>query len=75
MSKLHIHAPAHHFIGQVRATGCRSWSTVGVKYSDAQGALAHAVLSMSKNDKRARALMITDSGYYEPVVVMEANRS
>jgi hypothetical protein len=75
MNKVHIHAPAHHFIGQVRQLGCRTWKTVGIKHSNAQGALADAVLSMNVNDKRARALMITESGYYDPVAVMEASRS
>jgi hypothetical protein len=36
--------------------------------------MSKAVLSMSRDDKRARVLFITFDGWYEPSIVMEAAR-
>ena len=74
MSNVDIHAPAHHFIGQVRGYGYRNWQTTTVKCNSAELAMSHAVLAMTTYHHRARVLIITESGYYEPNIVMEANR-
>lgn len=74
MTDTHIHAPPHYFLGQIRARGCQIWTTVTKPKKTGAQALSQAVLAMGPNDKRARALLIDKSGWYEAVVVMEANR-
>ena len=74
MSALHINAPLHYFIGQVRGYGCRKWVTVTRPKKTGKQALAQAVMAMGQDDKRARALLIVKNGWYEPTVVMEANK-
>lgn len=72
MTRIHIHAPKGHYIGQVRLYGHRKWQTVTGRCTRAELAMADAVQQMSERHKRARVLFIAD--WYEPVVVMEANR-
>lgn len=72
---LHIHCPPHHFIGQVRGFGCRKWRTVTRNHASAESALSCAIDHMRQNDKRARVLLIDESGYYDPNLVMEAWRA
>lgn len=71
-SPIHIHRPPSYYIGQVRARGARKWRSVTGKRKSMKSAMADAVLAMRDNDKRARVLLCTTCGYYEPVVVMEA---
>jgi hypothetical protein len=71
--QIHIHQPAGHYIGQVRKTGHRLWQTVTDEYRNPEAALLQLAPKM-KGMKRGRVLFIDDSGYYEPIVVMEVNR-
>ncbi len=71
---VHINIPRGHYIGQVRSFGAKRWRDVTGKCKTEKAAMVRAVLAMSKNDKRARVLFIDSSGWYEPNIVMEANR-
>ena len=71
---IHINRPTGYYIGQTRRIGARRWSTVTGHCRSGEGALAAAVRTMRQDDKRARALFICDSGWYEPTIVMEAHR-
>lgn len=72
MTRVHIHAPKGHYIGQLRLYGHRKWQTVTERWSNAEMAMSEAVLQMTQRHKRARVLFIAD--WYEPVIVMECNR-
>jgi len=74
LPRLHILIPKGSYLGQVRGIGCRRWRTVTGNCRSAQSALSRAVSAMGKRDKRARALFIDSSPYYEPHVAMEAHR-
>jgi len=72
---VHINRPRGHYVAQVRGRGCRLYRSVDNKeYATPEAALAKAVLAMKESDHRARALFITDDGWYEPHVAMEAHR-
>ena len=72
MTRVHIHAPKGHYIGQVRLYGHRKWQTVTGRCTRDTLAMADAIQFMTDRHKRARVLFIAD--WYEPVIVMEAHR-
>lgn len=74
MSHIHILAPSGHYIGQTRRYGCRRWETVTGKSKSWRKALSNAVLKMRHEDKRARVLFISSSGYYDPILIAEASK-
>lgn len=76
MSDIHIHInrPRGYYIGQVRRHGARRWQVVTGKLKTAERALSMAAADMD-GFHRARVLFIDDSGYYDPRVVMEAERT
>lgn len=74
MTTVHIYAPAHYYLAQVRGIGCRNWRSLPDKYKYVQTAMCAAIMDMHENDKRARVLMIARDGYLDPIVVMEANK-
>ena len=73
MSLVHIYRPTGHYIGQVRDYGCRNWKTVTGKHASMYIAMARAVMRMEQAH-RGRVLLIVESGYYEPTVVMECKK-
>lgn len=73
MTKVHIHTPKGHYIGQVRRYGHRKWQTVTVPCTRAEQAMATAVQFMSADYHRARVLLIAD--WYDPTIVMECKRA
>lgn len=74
MTRVHIHAPRGHYIGQVRLYGHRKWQTVTGRCTRAELAMADAMQFMSERHKRARVLMLDHEGWYPPRVVMECKR-
>lgn len=72
MTRVHIHAPKGHYIGQVRLYGHRKWQQVGNGHDSAEAAMAAAVLRMTPEHHRARVLFLTE--WYEPTIVMECHR-
>lgn len=70
---LHICWSRGHYLGQIRRAGARRWQTVTGRCKSAESALSKAALKMH-DMKRARALFVDSSGWYEPNVVMEARR-
>lgn len=72
-SLVHINIPRGHYVGQVRAYGHRYYKTVTGRCRSAEAAMSKAAASM-KGYHRARVLLIDDSGWYPPNVVMEAKR-
>ena len=72
MTRIHVHAPRGHYIGQVRLYGHRKWQTVTGRCTRDTLAMADAIQFMTERHKRARVLFIAD--WYEPVVVMECKR-
>ena len=73
IKSLHIHAPPGYYIGQVRASGARRWTTATGQCKTPEAALAKAALKM-RGMKRARVIFVDHAGWYEPSVVMEASR-
>lgn len=74
---LHILRTRGYYIGQVRGIGCRHWRTVGRRRAECTRAMADALRSMRRRDKRARVLFCPtgESGsYYEPTLSMELRR-
>lgn len=72
-SNLHINWARGYYIGQVRSVGCRKWDTVTGRCQTAESALSRAALKM-RHRKRARALFVDTTGYYDPHVSIEATR-
>lgn len=72
MTKVHIHAPKGHYIGQVRLAGHQKWETVTVPCKSDTQAMSTAVFYMTKRHKRARVIFVAE--WYDPVVVMECKR-
>ena len=70
-SPLHILWAHGHYIGQVRAIGCRNWKTVTGRCRTAESALSLAAARM-KGMKRARVIFIDDNPDYDGHVSMEA---
>lgn len=70
---LHLNVARGYWIGQVRTAGCRKWDTVTGRCRSPESALSLAALSM-KGRKRARALFVDISGWYDPHVSIEAKR-
>lgn len=70
---LHICWARGYYIGQVRSVGCRNWDTVTGRCRTPESALSRAALKM-RNRKRARALFVDTTGYYDPHVSIEAIR-
>jgi hypothetical protein len=73
MTDVHIYAPPGHYIGQVRAEGCRTWETVTMDYATLEDALIKASKFFTEK-KRIRVLFIDDSGYHEPTLMFEGKR-
>lgn len=69
----HILIPRGHYIGQVRRCGGKRWTTVTGKCRTGESALSKAALKM-RDMHRARVLFIDSSGWYEPNIILEANR-
>lgn len=75
--RIHVNKPSGYFIAQVKRFRARRWRTVDNerRHDSAVGALVAAVLAMKADDKRARVLWVTDDGWYDPDVRMEARRT
>ena len=71
---LHIHAPKGFYLGQIRRRYARKFQTVTRELTEANTALAIAVLRWDKSHSEARVIFCTHDGYYQPHVVMEAKR-
>lgn len=74
MNRVHIHAPAGKYFGQIRRYGFRKWEDATLGCRTAEQAMATAVLCMTANHHRARVYFRTDDGWYEPTIVMECKR-
>lgn len=74
MELVHILIPKGHYIGQVREAGHRLWTQTTAECKTAEEALSLLAVHMP-GMKRGRVLFIDQSGYYEPHIVMEVNRT
>lgn len=72
MNNVHIHAPAGHYLGQIKYRWAKQWTTVTHHLTDPKTAMAIAVLRMEKKHNLARVIFVTDDGWYDPNVVMTA---
>jgi hypothetical protein len=73
MNGIHIFAPRGHYIGQVRKAGHKLWETATAEFESAEDALFVLATKMA-GMKRGSILIVDDSGYYEPNLVMEISR-
>lgn len=69
---VHINAPRGTYIAQIREVGCRRWTTVPGSSKTAERAMVKAIQAMTSRSWRARVLFTVE--WYEPLIVMQANR-
>ncbi len=69
-----LEPPERYYLGQVRRRYGQVWETVTCKCRSPGTAFTRALMSMTDDDYRARAILVDESNPHGPVPVLEQTR-